>query len=126
MPRRRTANVNEAVKQAAAENQVVEASSTVVENQVEETSQHPELEANIPAGNPMSRVRDKLRVETKQYVAGGIVQGITEILGGDFSGVETELTDAVDEIVEGFASPKFAPNHKVLASPSLFTLTPAK
>ena len=51
--------------------------------------------------NPLGGVRDRLRVETKRYTAGGIVQGVNEILQGDFSGIEEELEITLDAVTEG-------------------------
>ncbi len=75
--------------------------------------------------NPLGGVRDRLRVETKRYTAGGIVQGVNEILQGDFSGIEEELEITLDAVTEGINSPKFSGSETPRSSSSLFALKAA-
>lgn len=110
MPRTRTtATTKEVIEQANAQN---------------ESTQTPDPAPNRNP-NPLTIARDQARVATKEYIGSGIVQGMSEILAGDFSGIEAQLTDAVEEFGEKVHSPKLSRSAIAQSSSSLF-IAPAK
>jgi hypothetical protein len=91
----------------------------------DEPTQNP----NIPATeapeiqNPLSKAREQMKRSAKLHVATGIVEGLNEILIGDFSGIEEELAIAVDDFTERVAHPKSSDLALKPSSSSFFQLT---
>ncbi|AFY39926.1 hypothetical protein Lepto7376_3752 [[Leptolyngbya] sp. PCC 7376] len=81
---------------------------------------------SVPEANPLSKARDQLKRSTKLYAASGIVEGLNELLVGDFSGIEEELSIAVDDFSERVAHPKSSDLEIAPSSPSFFALAPAE
>ncbi|AFY39860.1 hypothetical protein Lepto7376_3684 [[Leptolyngbya] sp. PCC 7376] len=79
-----------------------------------------------PTDNPLAKARNQLKRSTKLYAASGIVEGLNELLVGDFSGIEEELEIAVDEFSERVAHPKSSDLEIAPSSPSFFALAPAE
>lgn len=119
MPRTRTTatTTEEVINQANAQNEAAQA-----HDPAKETDPAPNQN---PVPNPLTIARDQARVATKEYIGSGIVQGMSEILAGDFSGIEAQLTDAVEEFGERVHSPKLSRSAIAQSSSSLF-IAPAK
>lgn len=76
--------------------------------------------------NPLAKARQQLKRSTKLYAASGIVEGLNELLVGDFSGIEEEIAIAVDDFSERVAHPKSSDLAIAGSSSSFFALAPAE
>ena len=103
-------NINEVIQEAVCQDQPSQGNTS----------------ATPPANNPLAKARDQLKRSTKLYAASGIVEGLNELLVGDFSGIEEELEIAVDDFSERVAHPKSSDLAIAPSSPSFFALAPAE